>query len=107
MLHLNDCHWKTIEELERKIRAYVHGGECEDVYTCPVDHEHRLDLEKSLAWSIADRLKAILKSKSEVEMEDFLKETLMLYATFKRRKGEYPEMTEYIKGIYRACKQKT
>jgi len=115
---INKIHWNKLETIELYLRLYVHGWSTsdnwqdaidsnkDDVYSCPREHGHIMTIDKSFAWTLADRLSNAIKHKSEIEMEYLLEDTLMLYATFKRHRDEYPELCDLIKGIYRACKQK-
>lgn len=116
MMSINKINWNKLKDIEYMLRLYVHGWdidiidpvetEKDNVYECPRDHGHKMTIDKSFAWTLADRLKKIIDVESEIEMEDLLHETLMLHATFKRHKDEYPELYQMAKGIYRACHQK-
>ena len=107
MMSINKINWGKLREIEIDLRWYVHDKDCiGDIYDCPKDHGHKMSIDKSFAWTLADRLKTVIDMESEIEMEDLLKETLMMYATFKRHKDEYPELYQLAKGIYRACHQK-
>ena len=113
---LRKIDWDRLSTIELYLRLYVHGwdidlfdpieSEKDDVYICPRDHGHPMTIDKSFAWTLADRLKNIIEIKDEKLMEDLLKETLMMYATFKRHKEEYPQLVQLAKDIYRACNSK-
>lgn len=114
MNSINKINWDRLRMIEKELREYVHGG-CNIYglpdpsitwYDCPDDHGHKVDLAHSFAWTLADRLRNILTTESEIEMEEMLKETLMMYATFKRQKHNHPELFQLAKEIYRACHQK-
>lgn len=107
MISINKINWDKLKEIEIDLRWYAHGKDCiGDLYDCPREHGHKMSIDKSFAWTLADRLYRITKTECELDMEDLLKETLMMYATFKRHKDEYPELFQMAKSIYRACHQK-
>ena len=107
MTPINRIDWEKLDDIELDLRWYVHDKDClGDIYDCPRDHGHKMTIDKSFAWTLADRLKKIIEEKSEIEMEKLLNETLLMYATFKRHKDEYPDLYYLAKGIYRACHQK-
>lgn len=105
MTSIGKIDWDKLKNIEFSLRVYCHGM-CWNVYECPKDHGHKISIDRSFAWTLADRLKNIVGEKDEIGMENLLKETLMMYATFKRHKDEYPELFQMAKDIYRACHQK-
>lgn len=99
--------WDRLREVEHSLRRYVHGS-CSNLYECPEDHGHILSLDQSFAWTIAERLHGIIERGEDTEVQTFLRETLMYYATLKRRQqsSRYPELIHLIKEVYRSCRDK-
>ena len=94
---------KLIKQRE-KLLQYCHDETCNNIYTCPWEHEKckkKLDLDTAIAWMVGYMIFQIFYKASLDDLKDYLRTFSYLYEIVRLHQDRYPVLSQLLYDTYR------
>jgi len=95
---------KELLDQREKLLRYCHDETCDDIYTCPWEHEKcekKLDLDTAIAWITGYIVFQIFYRASLDDLKDYLRILSYLYEIVRLHQDRYPMLSQLLYDTYR------